>query len=105
MQAINPINTHTKFGKDRILFLQMSRNQECGRRTAEKAKLICPPPSGLDITSCYFIKLIVRGLCNPEHSVVEFCCNKYQLLNSQFHLCPVVLAIKYFNETLLKYKI
>ena len=23
MQAINPINTHTKFGKDRILFLEM----------------------------------------------------------------------------------
>ena len=50
MQAINPINTHTKFGKDRInTFPQMSGNQASGRRMPEKAKITCPPPSGVDI--------------------------------------------------------
>ena len=45
MQAINPINTHTKFGKDRInTFPSMSGNLASGRRTTEKAKIICPPP-------------------------------------------------------------
>ena len=28
----------------------MSRNKASGRRTAEKSKIICPPPSGVDIT-------------------------------------------------------
>ena len=48
MQAINPINTHTKFGKDRINTFP-SNERKPSVRTPEKAKIICPPPSGVDI--------------------------------------------------------
>ena len=48
MQAINPINTHTKFGKDRINTFP-SNERKPSMRMAEKAKIICPPPSGVDI--------------------------------------------------------
>ena len=42
MQAINPINTHTKFGKDRINTFPSNERKpsvrpEAGRRTTEKA--------------------------------------------------------------------
>ena len=43
MQAINPINTHTKFGKDRINTFP-SNEQKPNIWTPEKAKIICPPP-------------------------------------------------------------
>ena len=49
MQAINQIDTHTKFGKGRInTFLEMTGNQrpDTGWWTAEKTKIICPPPVG-----------------------------------------------------------
>ena len=55
MQAINPINTHTKFGKDRKNIFPSNegkprvRTVDAGQRTPEKAKIICPPPSGVDI--------------------------------------------------------
>ena len=53
MQAINPIKTHTKFGKDRINTFPSNerkpKHPDDGRRTTEKAKIICPPPSGVDI--------------------------------------------------------
>ena len=48
MQAINPTNTHTKFGKDRINTFP-SNERKPSVRTAEKAKIICPPSSGVDI--------------------------------------------------------
>ena len=44
MQAINLINTHTKFGKDRInTFPCNDRKLDGGRQAPEKAKLICTP--------------------------------------------------------------
>ena len=50
LQSINPIHLHAKFGKDQMQSLSMSGNH-VGRRTAEKAKIICPPPTGVDITT------------------------------------------------------
>ena len=47
MQAINPINTHAKFGKDRINTFP-SNERKPSVRTPEKAKIICPP-TGVDI--------------------------------------------------------
>ena len=53
MQAINPINLHTKFGKDRINTFP-SNEWKPSIRMPEKAKLICPPPSGVDIITAIF---------------------------------------------------
>ena len=33
--------------------------------------------------------------------MVDICCDEHQLLNSQLQLCPVILAIKKVNQTLL----
>ena len=48
MQAINPVNTHAKFGKDRINTFP-SNEQKPSVWMAEKAKIMCPPPTGVDI--------------------------------------------------------
>ena len=50
------------------LLPQMSGNQ-VGRRTAENAKIICPPPSGVDIITTALLnsgnlKVAIAQLCN-----------------------------------------
>ena len=66
MQAINPINTHTKFGKDRINTFP-SNEQKPSSRTPEKAKIICPPPNGVDIIKAFENSVLLFDLAGgPE---------------------------------------
>ena len=46
----------------------MSGNQ-VGRRTAEKAKIICPPPSGVDIINYSLIYEAIPPKSNPIQAI------------------------------------
>ena len=53
-QATDPISLHTKFGDNSSNTFPLNERKPCvtpdiGRRTAEKAKIIYPPPRGVDI--------------------------------------------------------
>ena len=53
-QATDPISLHTKFGDNSSNTFPLNERKPCvtpdiGRRMAEKAKIIYPPPRGLDI--------------------------------------------------------
>ena len=53
-QATDPISLHTKFGDNSSNTFPLNEQKPCvtpdiGRRTAEKAKIIYPPPRGVDI--------------------------------------------------------
>ena len=55
-QATDPISLHTKFGDNSSNTFPLNERKPCvtpdiGRRTAEKAKIIYPPPRGVDINS------------------------------------------------------
>ena len=55
-QATDPISLHTKFGDNSSNTFPLNERKPCvtpdiGRRTAEKAKIIYPPPRGVDIKS------------------------------------------------------
>ena len=61
-QATNPISLHTKFGDNSCNTFPLNERKPCvtadgGRRTAEKAKIIYPPPRGVDIiNNCLAIR-------------------------------------------------
>ena len=60
-QATDPISLHTKFGDNSSNTFPLNERKPCvtpdigrrtsdaGHQTAEKAKIICPPPRGVDI--------------------------------------------------------
>ena len=53
-QATDPISLHTKFGDNSSNTFPLNEQKPCvtldiGRRTPEKAKIIYPPPRGVDI--------------------------------------------------------
>ena len=53
-QATDPISLHTKFGDNSSNTFPLNERKPCvtpdiGRRTAQKAKIIYPPPRGVDI--------------------------------------------------------
>ena len=53
-QATDPISLHTKFSDNSSNTFPLNERKPCvtpdiGRRTAEKAKIIYPPPRGVDI--------------------------------------------------------
>ena len=53
-QATDPISLHTKFGDNSSNTFPLNERKPCmtpdaGHRTAEKAKIIYPPPRGVDI--------------------------------------------------------
>ena len=53
-QATDPISLHTKFGDNSSNTFPLNERKPCvtpdiGRRTAKKAKIIYPPPRGVDI--------------------------------------------------------
>ena len=53
-QATDPISLHTKFGDNSSNTFPLNERKPCvtpdiGRRTTEKAKIIYPPPRGVDI--------------------------------------------------------
>ena len=53
-QATDPISLHTKFGDNSSNTFPLNERKPCvtpdiGRRTAEKAKIIYPPPKGVDV--------------------------------------------------------
>ena len=63
-QATDPISLHTKFGDNSSNTFPLNERKPCvtpdiGRRTAEKAKIIYPPPRGVDINT---VKTIVFKL-------------------------------------------
>ena len=51
-QATDPISLHTKFGDNSSNTFPLNERKtmrDAGHRTAEKAKIIYPPPRGVDI--------------------------------------------------------
>ena len=69
-QATDPISLHTKFGDNSSNTFPLNERKPCvtpdigrrtpdiGHRTAKKAKIIYPPPRGVDIiTQCYSSKI------------------------------------------------
>ena len=57
-QATDPISLHTKFGDNSSNTFPLNERKPCvtpdiGRRTAQKAKIIYPPPWGVDIIRKY----------------------------------------------------
>ena len=57
-QATDPISLHTKFGDNSSNTFPLNERKPCvtpdiGRRTAQKAKIIYPPPRGVDIIMGY----------------------------------------------------
>ena len=64
-QATDPISLHTKFGVNSSNTFPLNERKPCvtpdiGRWTPEKAKIIYPPPRGVDIITC-------EGLFVAEH--------------------------------------
>ena len=66
-QATDPISLHTKFGDNSSNTFPLTERKPCvtpdigrrtsdnGHRTAKKAKIIYPPPRGVDIITHYYI--------------------------------------------------
>ena len=64
-QATDPISLHTKFGDNSSNTFPLNERKPCvtpdigrrtsdiGHRTAKKAKIIYPPPRGVDIITCF----------------------------------------------------
>ena len=92
-QATDPISLHTKFGDNSSNTFPLNERKPCvtpdigrrtpdaGHRTAKKAKIIYPPPRGVDIT---IKELKVIG----KHIQTKYCkCNSFRittdLLNSE----------------------
>ena len=78
-QATDPISLHTKFGDNSSNTFPLNERKPCvtpdagrrtsdnGHRTAEKAKIIYPPPRGVDIINCttYIFKNFA-SYCNRQ---------------------------------------
>ena len=78
-QATDPISLHTKFGDNSSNTFPLNERKPCvtpdigrrtsdnGHRTAKKAKIIYPPPRGVDIISsrCSWVKPILKVGENP----------------------------------------
>ena len=67
-QATDPISLHTKFGDNSSNTFPLNERKPCvtpdiGRRTSEKAKIIYPPPRGVDIILQigYTVDIQVKG--------------------------------------------
>ena len=111
MQAINPINTHTKFGKDRINTFPLNERKP-SVRTPDKVKIICPPPSGVDIKIVYnacsvTTKIEVRlNRVFPVHFFKKYACLVVHVCSGQ-HISisegkvRVFYAIKTYLEKIL----
>ena len=90
-QATDPISLHTKFGDNSSNTFPLNERKPCvtpdigrrtpdighrttdiGHRTAKKAKIIYPPPRGVDIIHCYSYACLLRKgkLCKPYISEV-----------------------------------
>ena len=71
-QATDPISLHTKFGDNSSNTFPLNERKPCvtpdigrrtpdiGQRTAEKAKIIYPPPRGVDIIKAVIGYLVTR---------------------------------------------
>ena len=71
-QATDPISLHTKFGDNSSNTFPLNERKPCvtpdiGRRTAEKAKIIYPPPRGVDIIMfcCFKVTLLPSFAYHP----------------------------------------
>ena len=77
-QATDPISLHTKFGDNSSNTFPLNERKPCvtpdigrrtpdiGHRTAKKAKIIYPPPRGVDITSCFYINIPLKQRLSGE---------------------------------------
>ena len=80
-QATDPISLHTKFGDNSSNTFPLNERKPCvtpdigrrtpdiGHRTAKKAKIIYPPPRGVDIITTDLLnsenlKVVITQLCN-----------------------------------------
>ena len=95
-QATDPISLHTKFGDNSSNTFPLNERKPCvtpdigrrtpdiGHRTAEKAKIIYPPPRGVDIIKqC---TNMVPNICNIQcTNIVSNICNRI-LKHSPFQL-------------------
>ena len=76
-QATDPISLHTKFGDNSSNTFPLNERKPCvtpdigrrtsdiGHRTAKKAKIIYPPPRGVDII-LHRMKFFVIASCNTR---------------------------------------
>ena len=75
-QATDPISLHTKFGDNSSNTFPLNERKPCvtpdigrrtpdiGHRTAKKAKIIYPPPRGVDIMICGFYLIFYVSIYN-----------------------------------------
>ena len=96
-QATDPISLHTKFGDNSSNTFPLNERKPCvtpdighrtpdiGHRTAKKAKIIYPPPRGVDIIK--YSKdnsfQVINDLLNSENIKVAIAqlCNELQVCN------------------------
>ena len=76
-QATDPISLHTKFGDNSSNTFPLNERKPCvtpdigrrtpdiGHRTAKKAKIIYPPPRGVDITRAKWL-----AFCQPQRRIL-----------------------------------
>ena len=89
-QATDPISLHTKFGDNSSNNFPLNERKPCvtpdiGRRTAEKAKIIYPPPRGVVIKTyfemqrlCYMRKRHKKApKVNKAILTAELCCGNH----------------------------
>ena len=82
----DPIRLHTKFGDNSSNTFPLNERKPCvtpdiGRRTAEKAKIIYPPPRGVDIIKCWYFYthrvLKTRGYNGISNNILKYMIQQY----------------------------
>ena len=95
-QATDPISLHTKFGDNSSNTFPLNEWKPCvtpdiGRRTAEKAKIIYPPPSGVDIINDSIqVLLLNKGLPTGQEEQTS---QKAQLLQIKYEMIQTIKHI------------
>ena len=97
-QATDPISLNTKFGDNSSNTFPLNERKPCvtpdiGRRTAEKAKIIYPPPRGVDI-----IKNNIRDARTPQPGEIVFNTMRYRS-------SITVQSSRYFQSSVSYFKV
>ena len=118
-QATDPISLHTKFGDNSSNTFPLNERKPCvtpdigrrtpdiGHRTAKKAKIIYPPPRGVDIIPPFHLKIFPTVLqCSPLYFfdvIFKIFYFPYQctMTMKNYHLCPLMYNLIFFFSHLL----
>ena len=106
-QATDPISLHTKFGDNSSNTFPLNERKPCvtpdigrrtpdiGHRTAKKAKIIYPPPRGVDIINYKLSKLEMIRFGSDWTIIERFMSVLYQVVirNLKFIRTPYYLCI------------